>query len=135
MMYHIFVLITETQEKLENLSKINYGTCVFERLKFYSNSLFPKRFDTEQFRIFKEPKGFQETLPVSPLNWHSKHVIKLKGSITKKSLIYKLTPAEDDVLRAQLADALEKGIIRASNSPYGAAVVFVAKKDEAKPCH
>ena len=43
--------------------------------------------------------------------------------------IYKLTPAKDDALRAHLADAMEKGLIRASKSPYGAAVFFVAKKD------
>lgn len=40
-----------------------------------------------------------------------------------------MTPAKYDALHAHLANVLEKGLIRALKSPYGAAVFFVAKKD------
>lgn len=47
----------------------------------------------------------------------------------KAQNVYNLTPADEDALQAHLAKALEKGIIHASKSPYGVAVLFVAKKD------
>lgn len=43
--------------------------------------------------------------------------------------IYKLSPAKDNALQAHLSEALEKGLIRASNSPYRETVFFVANKD------
>ncbi|XP_059277524.1 uncharacterized protein LOC132031555 [Lycium ferocissimum] len=42
---------------------------------------------------------------------------------------YRMAPAELKELKAQLKDLLEKGFIRPSSSPYGAAVLFVRKKD------
>ena len=43
--------------------------------------------------------------------------------------IYRLSPLELNELRTQLKDLLAKGFIRHSTSPWGAPVLFVAKKD------
>lgn len=43
--------------------------------------------------------------------------------------LYRMSKPEQDECRRQVADLLEKGFIRPSISPYGAPVLFVAKKD------
>ena len=50
---HIFVRITETQEEQEDLSKIDYSTCTFERIHFCNATLSPTRFANNHFRIVK----------------------------------------------------------------------------------
>jgi hypothetical protein len=42
---------------------------------------------------------------------------------------YRLSPAEMDELKTQLAVLLEKGLIRPSTSPWGAPVLFAPKSD------
>ena len=42
---------------------------------------------------------------------------------------YRLSPAEQDVLKTQIQELVEQGFIRPSKSPYGAPVLFVPKKD------
>ena len=42
---------------------------------------------------------------------------------------YRMAPAELKELKAQLKDLLDKGFIRPSNSPWGASVLFMKKKD------
>lgn len=82
---HIFVLITKTQE---DLSKIDYVTCIFERIHFYNAASLPTRFDTNHFCIFKwNPQVFQEILPGSPPHRHIEHVIDLKESMPKARTI------------------------------------------------
>jgi hypothetical protein len=43
--------------------------------------------------------------------------------------IYKLSPAEMEVLHDYIQDSLASGIIRPSESPAGAPILFVKKKD------
>jgi hypothetical protein len=43
--------------------------------------------------------------------------------------VYKLSPAEQDELKAQIEVLLERGLIRPSVSPWGALVLFAPKKD------
>ena len=43
---------------------------------------------------------------------------------------YRMAPAELAELKVQLQELLDKGFIRPSNSPWGAPVLFVKKKDE-----
>ena len=43
--------------------------------------------------------------------------------------IYRLSPMERQEVERQLAELLEKGLIEPSLSPYGAPILFVAKKD------
>ena len=42
---------------------------------------------------------------------------------------YRLSPAEQDKMEEQVKDLLAQGFIRPSNSPYGAPILFVPKKD------
>lgn len=42
---------------------------------------------------------------------------------------YRMAPAELNELKTQLQELLDKGLIRPSNSPWGAPVLFVGKKD------
>jgi hypothetical protein len=42
---------------------------------------------------------------------------------------YRMAPAELNELKTQLQELLDKGFIRPSNSPWGAPVLFVRKKD------
>ena len=42
---------------------------------------------------------------------------------------YRLSPAEQDEMEEQVKDLLDQGFIRPSNSPYGAPILFVPKKD------
>ncbi|GBG91638.1 hypothetical protein CBR_g52672 [Chara braunii] len=51
------------------------------------------------------------------------------GSRTPKGTIYRMFPRELKELRKQLDELLEKGWIRPSSSPFGAAVLFVPKKE------
>ena len=43
--------------------------------------------------------------------------------------VYRLSPAEKEEVKRQVADLLAKGYIRPSTSPYGSSVLFVSKKD------
>jgi Reverse transcriptase (RNA-dependent DNA polymerase) len=57
--------------------------------------------------------------------------INLEPGVTPASkAAYRLSPAEMDELKAQLAVLLEKGLVRPSTSPWGAPVLFAPKADE-----
>src|SRR3569833_2145262 len=43
--------------------------------------------------------------------------------------MFRLSPVELQEVKAKLADLLEKGLVEPSSSPYGAPILFVAKKD------
>ena len=56
--------------------------------------------------------------------------IKLQSGTTPISRVpYRIAPAEMKELRAQLDELLNHGFIRQSQSPWGAPVLFVKKKD------
>ncbi|GBG59932.1 hypothetical protein CBR_g66738 [Chara braunii] len=74
--------------------------------------------------IFEAPTG---TVPDRPI----RHGITLKaGAVPPCGCIYRMSEEELEVLRAQLDDLLDKGWIRPSCSRYGAAVLFVRKKNK-----
>ena len=124
---HVFVRITETQEEQENLKGIDWDTCKYEIMHFKD---VQESHSAQDRKIVQEhPEIFEEALPGLPPPKHIQHSIQLKGAIPRARPIYRLTPNEDDALRAYLKEALEKGLIRPSQSPFGAAVFFVAKKD------
>ena len=43
--------------------------------------------------------------------------------------MYRLSPVELQEVKAKLSDLIEKGLVEPSSSPYGAPILFVAKKD------
>lgn len=70
------------------------------------------------------PDGLPPKRPVD-------HVIRLKeGSVPPKSQIYGLSPRERQVLEDYVEKESAAGRIRPSNSPYGAPILFVPKKDD-----
>ena len=52
-----------------------------------------------------------------------------EGAVPPNKPPYRLSPKEHDELQAQIDDLLAQGHIRPSQSPYGAPVLFVPKKD------
>ncbi|GBG73231.1 hypothetical protein CBR_g12948 [Chara braunii] len=74
--------------------------------------------------IFKSPTG------VVPDRSISHEIILEAGAAPPKGCIYCMSEEELAVLRAQLDDLLDKGLIHPSSSPYGAPVLFVRKKNK-----
>ncbi|KAA8496806.1 Transposon Ty3-I Gag-Pol polyprotein [Porphyridium purpureum] len=73
--------------------------------------------------LFEEPRGLPESRTVE-------HVIRLKDEKpVRVGRVYRLSPAELKVLRETLDDLLDKGFVQPSQSPFGAPVLFVKKKD------
>ena len=89
-------------------------------------------FQDQLRKIVEEYKDvFPEKLPKGrPPKRDIEHSIELEpGTEPPNKPPYKLSPAENDELRAQIEELLKQGFIRPSRSPYGAPVLFVPKKD------
>ena len=74
---------------------------------------------------------FRDKLPKGPPpNREVAHSIEVQpGSEPTYRTPYRLRPAEQDELEEQVRDLLAQGFIRPSQSPYGAPVLLVPKKD------
>ena len=74
---------------------------------------------------------FLDKLPAGqPPKRYIEHAIPIKeGEAPPNQPPYCLGPKEQDELQDQLKDLLDQGFIRPSQSPYGAPVLFVPKKD------
>ena len=74
---------------------------------------------------------FPENLPKGkPPKWEVEFEIKTEeGAVPPNKLPYRLTPKEHEELQAQINDLLAQRHIGPSQSPYGAPVLFVPKKD------
>lgn len=71
--------------------------------------------------------GLPDKLPPSRAN---DHFIRLMPNCTPPaSKLYPLSPAQLSELRSQLTELLDRGFIRPSESPFGAPILFVAKRD------
>lgn len=57
------------------------------------------------------------------------HIDLIPGKSPPSHPIRRTSPAENDELKKQIEELLEKGFIRPSKSPFGAAILFVKKKD------
>ena len=58
------------------------------------------------------------------------HKIELEPGFQPQSRhMYRMSPAENDILKKQLEELLDAGFIQPSKSPWGAPVLFVKKKD------
>lgn len=79
-------------------------------------------------------KQFADVLPKDNPGYAPKRVAKLQidlqpGTEPISQPVYKLSPADLDELKAQLRLLLEKGLMRASISPWGAPFLFFKKRD------
>ena len=74
---------------------------------------------------------FKDNLPIGPPPKREVvHSIEVQpGSEPTYRTPYRLRPAEQDKLEEQVRDLLAQGFIRPSQSPYGAPVLFVPRKD------
>ena len=72
---------------------------------------------------------FKEELKNLPPEREVKHGIDLCKAMPKPAPLYRLSPMETQTLKAHIEDNLAKGFIRPSESPWGAAVFFVKKKE------
>ena len=82
--------------------------------------------------LLKEYKDvFPDKLPAGqPPKRHIEHAIPIKeGESPPNRPPYRLGPKEQDELQEQLTELLNQGFIQPSQSPYGAPVLFVPKKD------
>lgn len=72
---------------------------------------------------------FRDKLPpeLPPLR-NVEHVIETGDASPVRRPPFKMSPLELDELQRQLKDLLDKGLIQASSSPWGAPVLFVRKK-------
>jgi predicted aspartyl protease len=77
----------------------------------------------------KYEEVFPETLPGMPPRREVEHEIRLLDDkpVFKKS--YRLSPKELEVLRTQVKELVDLGLIKPSRSPFGAPVLFVKKPD------
>ena len=82
-------------------------------------------------------KGFEDVVPKDPdfkppypPERSVDHTVEiLPGAAPPNKAVYRMSPAELEELKKQLADLLERGLIRPSSSPYGSPIIFVKKKD------
>jgi hypothetical protein len=73
--------------------------------------------------IFTSPAGV-------PLHYQVKHPIDLTpGAPLPNGPIYRCSVLENDEIKRQIQEILQKGHIRPSSSPYGSPIVLVQKKD------
>lgn len=94
------------------MTKIDFSTCTFEHIYFYNMEASLSQFDKTHYNIVKaRPEVFQETLPGPLLVHKNNKVVEIKCKLPNARPIYKLMPKEEYTLRAQLVDALEKGLI------------------------
>lgn len=124
---HVFRCITETQEEKDNLKAIDWDYCQYNIIHFkdHQDTTTPQ----DQELVTRHPGIFKEAIPGLLPEKHIQYSIQLKGAIPKAQFIHRLTPNEDDTLCAYLKKALEKGLICPLQSPFGATVFFVAKKN------
>ncbi|KAJ9512229.1 hypothetical protein QJQ45_012793 [Haematococcus lacustris] len=69
-------------------------------------------------------------VPQAVLDGPVGHTIRTPpGAVAPYKRMYKLSPREEAEVKKQVAELLAKGLIEPSNSPYGAPILFVQKKD------
>jgi len=74
---------------------------------------------------------FEPILECPPHRFDVNHTTKLvEGSTPTFKRPFRLSWQEEEEVHKQVEDALKKGLIEPSVSPYGALVLFVQKKDE-----
>ena len=104
---------------------------VEERTKAIIDSVAKEHQAKLQTILAKYRNVFKDELPQgSPPKREVVHSIEVQpGSEPTYRTPYRLRPAEQDELEEQVKNLLAQGFIRPSQSPYGALVLFVLKKD------
>jgi hypothetical protein len=80
--------------------------------------------------VCEYPDVFLKELPGMPPDRDIEFIIELvPGTTPIAQRAYRMNPQELEELKRQLADMLNKGLIRPSASPWGSPVLFVDKQD------
>ena len=79
--------------------------------------------------LHKYRKVFQDLPDGLPPDRGVKHTINLTENRTPFKHSYRLSPAELEEAKRQVAELINKGFIQPSQSPFGAPILFVQKKD------
>ena len=91
-----------------------------------SRSSLPAEVD-EMIQNYQDVFDFPKHMPPKR---KLEHTIEIEqGTLPKFSGMYKMSPKELEELKKQLTELLEYGFIKPSESPWGAPVLFVQKKD------
>ena len=77
--------------------------------------------------VVPEDPGFKPPYPPKRAVDHA--IETIPGMSPPNKPVYRMSPAELEELKKQLADLLERGLIKPSTSPYASPIIFVKKKD------
>ncbi|KAJ9080034.1 hypothetical protein DSO57_1029335 [Entomophthora muscae] len=78
---HVFVRITETLDKKENLKTIDWDSCQYKIIHFKDHQDTATPQDCKI--VARHPEIFKEALPRLPPEKHIQHYIQLKGAVPK----------------------------------------------------
>ena len=111
----------EKKKKKENISAISSESAETRQ---------QQQFTPEVNEMIEEYKDIFDFPKCMPPKRKLEHTIELEpDTIPKFSGMYKMSPKELEELKKQLTELLEYGFIKPSESPWGAPVLFVQKKD------
>jgi len=131
----------KTEEKIEMISAMQLKKLIKKEKEVYLCNIMEIKDDGDKKERTKETQVkalldkykdvFPEELPNGlPPKRDCDHVIELiEGSKPTCKPVYRLSLAEQDEVRKQVMELIEKGFVRPSSSPFGAPVLFVKKKD------
>ena len=104
---------------------------VDERKEEIFQQVQPKYRDTLCNIVVEFKEVFLDRLPKGhpPKRDVKHHIETIQGAEPCSQPPYQLGPSKQDEMEEQIKDILEQGFIRPSDSPYGAPILFVPKKD------
>jgi hypothetical protein len=109
--------------------QIEYIATMPSRKAYYKKSVAGPTLDQVPV-VCEYPDVFPEELPGMPPDQDIEFIIELvPGTAHIAQRPYRMNPQELEELKKQLADMLNKGLIRPSTSPWGSPVIFVDKQD------
>ena len=104
--------VSKGSGSLPEFESVSRNQCIKDILSQYADV-----FATELPKGVPQDRGAFETIPLEP------------GAVPPFRPIYRLSPVEKDEVTKQIGELLSKGLIEPSLSPFGAPILFVAKKD------
>lgn len=81
--------------------------------------------------VFKRHQDILRDMKGVPPPRYEYHIELVDGAKIPQQRVYRMSPAELEELKKQLAEMLENGWIRPSQSPFGAPILFATKKNGA----
>ncbi|KAJ8663285.1 hypothetical protein O0I10_000523 [Lichtheimia ornata] len=111
------------------MQRLSRTKAISEMYLFYTADKIDKYDGTFDTLVHEYADVFRNELPGLPPDRDIEHVIDTGDAQPINRHPFKMSPLELDELRRQLAELQTLGLIEPSNSPWGAPVLFVRKKD------